>query len=215
MAKKKSRRIAAGIFFGGSAIATLGLFFVLIFASRIAAEYRARMVLYTCLAILGGLLGLIALAEMRQREQVRTWRKVISILYDQAKKGTNPDHPPLPQDDAREMEKFALCLYQKLGYRLLQREPRQGVDRLIFLVNPDGELELLQFTNPDEPASLGEVCALYEAMSRCGARRSVLWSPHGYKKEAAFWVKDKPILLADREAVAKISACLGDLALNS
>jgi hypothetical protein len=215
MAKQKRRRLAAGILFGGSGIAATGIFLVLVFFPELPAENRARIILYACLAILGCFAGLVLLAQIQKREQIHKWRRIISILYDPARKAAISNPSSLPQIDPQEMEEFAVQLYRKLGYRLLQRDSSQEGDILFYMLNPDGQIELFLCIQRNEPASLGEVCALYETMSQCGAKRCALWSAWGYKTEAAFWARGKPILLADQEAVARMTNCVTEIVLNA
>jgi hypothetical protein len=75
------------------------------------------------------------------------------------------------------------------------------------MTNPQGETELLGCLQQKEPVGLGEVTALYERLTDCGAARGLLWAPGGFKPEAGFWARRKPLLLAGLPEIDRLVQC--------
>jgi hypothetical protein len=210
MAKRKRRRTAAGILFGVSAVAVGALFCTLTASPPGAApDSRARLVLTISLAVLLCFAVLVVLAWSRKREQVQIWQQVVSTLNkppepDGLSTDPTPGDPHLGQMSQEELQAFAIRLYRVLGYRLFRQEAWENENLLFIMTNPQGEVELLCCLQRKEPVGLGEVTALYAHIADCGAARCFLWAPGGFKKEAAFWARRKPILLAGAREIGRL-----------
>lgn len=74
----------------------------------------------------------------------------------------------------------------------------------VRLVNPKGEVEIVQYKQWRKPVSEPHVRDLYGAMTDAKAARGWLWSPLGFSQAARRWAKGKPIVLADDEEIGRL-----------
>jgi restriction endonuclease Mrr len=105
---------------------------------------------------------------------------------------------------ADELEVFAGKLYSQMGYRvkLTGRSGDHGID--VRLLNPQGQVEIVQCKQWHKPVGEPQVRDLLGAMSHTKAVQGWLWAPGGFSAAARKWAKNKPIELVDDAKIGQL-----------
>ncbi len=203
MAKRKHRKIAASFLFGISVIAFVTTALTLGLLQGISQNVRAQMMLSTSLALFVCFAGLSFLAWDGKRVQIQTWRRAFAVWKERASQGVYlAKLVPIPLTP-QALEKFTVSIFLKLGYRLIRQDCSRSGQKIHRMLNPEGQIELIQCIQRSTPVGLSEVCDLFERMCEAGARGCTLWAPGGFNRNAIFWAQGKPILLADRQEISR------------
>jgi hypothetical protein len=199
MANRKYRRIAVRFLFGISIVAFVATALALSLWRGIPQKYRSQMMLSSSLAFLLGFTGLSLMAWDRKRGNAKTWRHAMALWKERSRNRATIDTLiPLPLSPEA-LDRFVIQTYHRLGYRTLRQESTINGEIIHWMINPDGDIELIQFIQRDMPIGLREVCDLHERISESGAKECTLWAPGGFSQDAIFWTHGKPIVLADRQ----------------
>jgi hypothetical protein len=199
MANRKRRRIAVRFLFGVSIVAFVATALALSLWRGIPQKYRSPMMLSSSLAFFLGFTGLSLMAWERKRGKAQTWRRAMSIWKEPTTDSENADTSipiPLAPED---LDRFVIQLYHRLGYRTFHQECNTNGEKIHWMINPDGEIELIQCIQRDTLIGLREVCDLQERLSVLGAKECTLWAPGGFSQDAVFWTHGKSIQLAGRQ----------------
>jgi hypothetical protein len=81
------------------------------------------------------------------------------------------------------------------------------MDMCLHLINPDGKIEMVAFSQQSEPVSLHQVYPLELEMKRMKAVRGFFWAPTGFTDESIEWVIHRSIVLADRTEIGRLVDC--------
>lgn len=102
------------------------------------------------------------------------------------------------------LEEFAAQVYERMGYdaRLVGRSGDHGID--VRLVNPKGQVEIVQCKQLEKPVGEPELRNLFGALHHTKAVRAYLWAPGGFTAPARRWAKGKPLVLADEWEIERL-----------
>lgn len=160
-------------------------------------------VLFTAL-ILTGIALLIVVVRYRKRQRELAWRRAMSawrqsrheeqVIHNQSARHFSPSH----------LEKFTAELFKQMGYQVSHtgRTGDHGID--VRLVNPRGEVELVQCKQWTKPVGEPEVRDLAGAMVHEKAVRAFIIAPGGFSASARQWAKGKRIVLADEKEINRL-----------
>jgi restriction system protein len=155
-------------------------------------------------AILSGLGALGMLAIYRKRQRAAIWRRAMATWKQSSRSNAPATQTSVYLLSPYELEKFAAHVYNRMGYRVTHtgRSGDHGVD--LRLVNPRGQIEIVQCKQWSKPVGEPEVRNLVGAMVHEKAVRGFLWAPLGFTLEAQRWAKGKPLVLADEREIGRI-----------
>ncbi|MBN2006044.1 MAG: restriction endonuclease [Anaerolineae bacterium] len=146
-----------------------------------------------------------ALVLYRRKLNAAVWQRAMSAWRQSAHNVTVAPH----QQSARhlspdELETFAGKVYAQMGYRVkvTGRSGDHGID--VHLVNPQGQVEIVQCKQWNKPVGEPQVRDLLGAMSHVNAARAWLWAPGGFSAAARQWAKKKPIVLVDNAGIGRL-----------
>lgn len=99
------------------------------------------------------------------------------------------------------LKHLAIKTFHGLGYRVEDIGEEQEQKIYIKLLNPEGQLEIVQCMQWDEPLGLQQISSLQIVMNLEQAVRGFIWAPGGFTSGAIHWAEQKPIILADGQAI--------------
>ena len=100
---------------------------------------------------------------------------------------------------------MAIQLFAQIGYGILNKDEDEGYVRLL---SPEGELELVVCKRQASPIEIQPIYEFHLDLKRAGAARGFFWATSGFTPEAPYWVRQKPILLADRYDIGRLIDCV-------
>jgi restriction system protein len=115
-----------------------------------------------------------------------------------------PAHESARYFSPQELERFAGQLFKQMGYKvkLVGKSGDHGVD--VRLVNPNGQVELVQCKQWHKPVGEPEVRNLAGAMVHENAIRGFIFAPGGFSQAAQRWARNKHIVLADEVEIRRM-----------
>jgi HJR/Mrr/RecB family endonuclease len=202
---RRNRRKAEGDIIGAIAV-------LLFLAGSAAIGYWNSLPQTDC-TILGILIGLtftsaiglvITLVLYRKRRKAQAWHKAMASWKQSIKDGKTPNYEDANHLTPYELEKFAAQVFAKMGYRVAHtgHTGDHGVD--VKLINPQGQVEIVQCKQWNKPVGEKDIRDLRGAMADEGAVRGFFWAPGGFTEPAIRWAKGKPIALADNREIGRL-----------
>ncbi len=146
----------------------------------------------------------LGLETVRERRRKARWQHTV-----QAWKEPHYAESPNSETMARHLSNgalkhLAIKTFHGLGYRVEGIGEEQEKEIYIKLLNPDGQLEIVQCMQWDEPLGLQQISDLQIVMNLEQAVRGFIWAPGGFTSGAIHWAEHKPIILADGQAIGKL-----------
>ncbi len=140
----------------------------------------------------------------RKRKRQTAWRMALKTWNQNSKNGTAPQFNTASDLSPMALEKLALQVYKRMGCSasLTETSGDHGVD--VRLVNPNGQIELVQCKQWNRPVGEPEVRDLMGALVHEKGVKGYIWAPGGFSTAAKQWAKNKPILLMDNVAIGKL-----------
>jgi HJR/Mrr/RecB family endonuclease len=174
------------------------------FWQRLSPEGQVYLAVLVVFTLVCGLGALIMLRLYVQRKRSMAWQKAMRHWSQNTKSGWTPTFRSASQLAPRELERFAGQVYARMGYRVIHtgRTGDHGVD--VKLVNPDGQVELVQCKQWNRPVGEPELRDLFGAMGHERAVRGFIWAPGGFSDAARRWARGKPIVLADSREIGRL-----------
>lgn len=186
------------------ALFLLGGLIALGFLRNLTKENRALIVIATSLVILGCFVCLILLSAYRKWLRRRVWLKAMVAWQESSRAGIAPNFAQANHLTEDELRSLAIRIYSRMGYRIA---PGGGETRLLRLLNPDDEYELMTCIQQQDILELHYVYSFYLEMKRAKAVRGYFWAPAGFTSEAMKWVAHRSIVLADQIEIGRLVDC--------
>lgn len=172
--------------------------------STVPDEGRRLSMIAAILGLLSGIGATGLLFYLRKRRRTLAWQRAMAAWNNPAIGSVTPRYQDARNLSARSLEKFAAQVYTRLGYQVVHtgQSGDHGVD--VRLVNPKGEVELVQCKQWNKPVGEPEVRDLYGSMAHEQAPRGYIWAPGGFSEAARLWVEGKPIRLMDNDEIGRL-----------
>lgn len=163
------------------------------------------------LFLIGGIAALmvvialvVVLIQYRKRKRREAWQRAMKNYNRITKSGRVPNFQTARDLSPTGLEEFAAQVYKQMGYtvRHTGHSGDHGID--VFLVNPNGQVEIVQCKQWNKPVGEETVQKLLGSIKHEKAARGYLWAPRGFTAPARNWAKDQPIVLADNEEIGRI-----------
>lgn len=147
---------------------------------------------------------IIVFIQYRKRKRREAWQRAMKAWNRNVKDNRAVEYTSAARLSPYDLEKLALQTYKQMGYRasLTGGTGDHGVD--VRLVNPDGQVELVQCKQWNKPVGEPEVRDLMGAIVHEKAAKGYIWAPGGFSNAAKQWAKKKPILLMDNEDIGRL-----------
>ncbi len=167
-------------------------------------EDRLILVVATIVTLVSGLAALVLLRIHLRIRRALAWRRALRHWSQNVRPGGTPTFSSAGQLLPRELERFAAQVYAQMGYQVTHagRLGDEGAD--VKLLNPEGQVELVQCKQWNRPVGEPDVRDLYGAMRHERAVKAFLWAPAGFTPAAVRWAKGKPLVLADNREIARL-----------
>jgi hypothetical protein len=203
-----ARRTRSSILYDLARLITLAL--MLSYASAIGfwdsipEKYRSLIAVLGVVILVCGVISVTMFVIYRNRQRKLAWRRAMVAWQDNSPSKQAPEFVAARFLSPRDLEKFAVQVYRKLGYRVARtgRTGDRGVD--LRLINPHDEIELAQCKQWNTLVGEPQIRDLYAAMTHAKAVKGYVWAPGGFSQSARQWVKGKPIVLLDNEEIGRL-----------
>lgn len=174
------------------------------FWNRMPSAYHGPFLLAIAVVLVSGA-ALVALwFQYRNKQRKLAWHRAMGA-WGQSRR----DNRVSNQQSARyfspdDLEKFSAQIFKKMGYRatVSGQIGDHGVD--VRLINPNGQIELVQCKQWNRPVGEPEVRDLLGAMVHEKAVRGFVIAPNGFSVAARQWAKGKPIILVDDKEINRM-----------
>lgn len=188
-----------------------GLLFILLvgytalakFWESLTAEEKRIFGVLGILALIAAVAFIAVLIEYRKRKRREAWRKALSAFNQSIRDGREPVFTAQGLSPL-DLEKLAARVYRQMGYKAYLTDPSgdHGVD--VRLIAPNGEVEVVQCKQWNEPVGEAVVRDLVGAMVHEKAVKGYIWAPGGFSQPAKQWAKGKPVKLMDNDAIGRL-----------
>lgn len=207
MPQPRPRALIESTFFGLAALCLIMGVWALGFSQEVSREDRALLIIASSVGLLTSFASLIFVRFLWKWLHKRTSRRVLSIWQESLKSQNSPTIDVAHYLSEGALRILAMQLFSRMGYGILNRddEKDQGYVRM---VNPDGQLELVACKQQADPVEIRPIYEFHLDLKRAGAVQGYYWAAGGFTSEAQYWVREKPILLADRYGIGHLIDCV-------
>lgn len=202
--RSTQRRDIADIFRLLAILLLLGGSSAIGFWRSIPAEGQTLILVAGMTAIICGTGALVMFSIYRKRQRAAAWQRAMAAWKQSQKIDKSYEALSIHHLSPYDLEKFAAQVYSKMGYRVTHtgRSGDHGID--VKLINPKGQIEVVQCKQWNKPVGEPEVRNLAGSMVAEKAIRGFLWAPKGFTTGAQRWAKGKPIVLADEREIGRL-----------
>jgi len=186
------------------ALFLIGGLIALGFLQNISRENRALIVIAGSVGILGCFACLILMSAFRKRLRKRVWLRVMAAWNESSRARLTTNFVLTNGLAEEDLRRLAVQVYSRMGYRIARR---QVEDKVLRLINPDNEFELVACKQQADLLELYHVYSLHLEMKRTKAVRGYFWAPAGFTSETTNWVVRKSIVLADQNEIGRLVDC--------
>lgn len=178
------------------------VFFIL--WSQLAPQGRYWLSLMTAATLAAASAAFLLLAIYLWRQRTRAWQRAMDDRNAPHAGTLAPVSRSVRALTPAQLEQFTARLFRKLNYRVLHtgQTGDHGVD--VRLVNPAGQVELVQCKQWNKPVGEPEVRDLAGAMLHEKAVRGIIVAPGGFSDAARRWAQGKSIVLADEREIGRM-----------
>jgi HJR/Mrr/RecB family endonuclease len=147
---------------------------------------------------------IITLTIYKKRERANAWKTAMYHWQNKSQASMVVQKQSAKYLTETELEKFSAQVFNKMGYKvkLTGETGDHGVD--VSLVNPNGQIEIVQCKQWNKPVGEPQIRDLYGAMQHEKAVRGWLVAPRGFSEPAKKWIKGKAIELIDDEQIGRL-----------
>jgi restriction system protein len=146
----------------------------------------------------------------RKRDHARRlkawrWQQVMKRFeVDYGNAYTGPPQDWITSLSWADFERLAAEVFTNLGYQAqsVGQSGDRGID--VRLVNPMGNLEVVQCKQWGNAVGEPEIRNLYGAMMHARAQRAYLFAPQGFTARARDFAQGKPIVLCDLSTICRL-----------
>jgi hypothetical protein len=171
----------------------------------LSAEIQTYLLVTVSILIVAGITLIIYLLIRRRWQRQQAWLRATAYW----RQGPQDGQRAVRYDSARalspaHLEKFTADLFKQMGYKVVHtgKTGDHGVD--VHLVNPLGQVELVQCKQWQHPVGEPEVRDLAGAMVHEGASKGFIIAPGGFSESARRWAKGQAIILADEGEIGRL-----------
>ncbi len=183
-------QLAVFLFFLGSS--SLAAFW-----NSLTPQYRLGFSITLAVIFLSGTALVILWTRYRKYQRELAWKQAMAAWNHNRKNQVTGQHTSSRHLTPAELEKFTAQVFKKMGYRVTHtgQAADHGID--VHMVNPKGQIEVVQCKQWNRPVGEPEVRDLSGVMVKERAVRGFLVAPHGFSVAARRWAKGTPIMLVD------------------
>lgn len=185
-------------------IAMLGVSVYFVYWIRLTPQEQTLLFILGGITLVCGIASIVFLLIYLKRRRTRAWKRAMDAWNRTRQDGVVASYPSARSFTPAELEKFTAQLFKKMGYRITHtgKSGDHGVD--VRLVNPSGQVELVQCKQWNKPVGEPEARDLAGAMVHENAVRGFIIAPGGFYDTARKWVKGKPIVLVDEREIGRL-----------
>jgi len=167
-----------------------------------AQRYDLSLLALIVMAFSAVVAALLVVIFLRLR--ALAWQRAMLPAGGARPGGFIPAHDSVRSFSPAQLETFTARLFQQMGYRVNHtgQTGDHGVD--VRLLNPHGQVELVQCKQWNKPVGEPEVRDLAGAMLHEQAVRGYLVAPAGFSSAARQWARGKSIMLVDEREIARL-----------
>jgi len=203
----RGRRKTGNPFAGG--ITLLFLFFVIgkaisDFWQKLSPDLQTIIIIVGPLTLLA-LIGCLTYYLWRRfRLRKQAWQRAMSNWRQSNKDGKVGEIHSAKFFSPAHLEKFSTELFKQMGYRVIHTGKcgDHGVD--VHMINPNGQIELVQCKQWAKPVGEPEVRDLAGAMLHERAIQGFIIAPGGFTQSAKIWARGKNIILVDEHEIGRL-----------
>lgn len=182
----------------------LGISAFLTFWQGLAPQDRSLLFALALVFLVSGSGALILLIIYRKRQRALAWKRAMNAWNQSRQEKISAPYQSARAFTPAQLEKFTAQLFKQMGYRVAHtgQTGDHGVD--VRLLNPAGQVELVQCKQWSKPVGEPEVRDLAGAMLHEKAVRGFIIAPGGFSDSARRWARGKPIVLADEREIGRL-----------
>ena len=146
----------------------------------------------------------VYLVWRRKNQRNKAWHRAMTRRGQSRLENAIPNTQSARSFSPNHLEKFAAQVFKQMGYRVVHtgQSGDHGVD--VHLINPNGQVELVQCKQWSKPVGEPEVRDLAGAMVHAHAVCGYIFAPGGFSQKAMNWAKGKNIILADDHEIGRL-----------
>ena len=177
---------------------------VIAFWKSIPKTLQVVTVIALAALVLASMGLVITLVIYKKRERANAWRRAMYNWQNKDQASMIVEKQSAKYLTETELEKFSAQVFAKMGYKvkLTGETGDHGVD--VSLVNPKGQIEIVQCKQWNKPVGEPQIRDLYGAMQHEKAVRGWLVAPRGFSEPARKWINGKAIELIDDEQMGRL-----------
>ena len=170
-------QLAVFLFFLGSS--SLAAFW-----NSLTPQYRLGFSITLAVIFLSGTALVILWTRYRKYQRELAWKQAMAAWNHNRKNQVTGQHTSSRHLTPAELEKFTAQVFKKMGYRVTHtgQAGDHGID--VHMVNPKGQIEVVQCKQWNRPVGEPEVRDLSGVMVKERAVRGFLVAPHGFSVAA-------------------------------
>jgi hypothetical protein len=190
-------QLAVFLFFLGSS--SLAAFW-----NSLTPQLRIAFSITIAVIFLSGTALVILWFRYRKYQRELAWNQAMSAWNQNRKNQLTGQNTSSRHLTPMELEKFTAQVFKKMGYRvsLTAETGDHGID--VRMINPKGQIEVVQCKQWNRPVGEPEVRDLSGAMVKERAVRGFLVAPYGFSEAARKWAKGTAVVLIDEREFDRI-----------
>jgi restriction system protein len=200
--RRRKKKWLPGLITAGILLIIIISWYIWNFWRGLPPELRLLVTGLSIAAVLAATATAVLWRVHRHKQRVLVWSRAMSRWQNSPRSGKV--YRSVRQLSPTDLERFAAHVYENMGYRVSHTggSGDHGVD--VRLINPAGEVEIVQCKQWSSPVGEPDVRNLVGTMVHERAVRGYLWAPGGFSPEARRWARGKPVVLADDREIDRL-----------
>lgn len=207
MPQPKPKALIESTLLGLAALCLMLGIWALGFFQDVSRENRALLIIVSSSGLLASFGGLVSLRYLWKWLSQRASQKVLTDWRARLRSTKGPTIDVAHYLSEGALRILAMQLFSRMGYRILNRDDEED-QGYVRMVNPEGQLELVACQQQAEPIEIVSIYEFLTNLKQAGAVHGYFWAAGGFTPETVYWVRQKPILLADRYGIGHLIDCV-------